>query len=225
MRSPVAVFLAIVVAGLAVLALVGATKRDSLAFTLGVTNGGPVAELGKGQEVCQEPVRVPDSGSAFDVVVLSLGTYGRPGPPVEVTISPVAGGAPIARGQLARGYGDLQQQPQHRVRVGHVSRRDPLRICIGNLGLNRVAVYGNADASARTSRATIDGTPTGTDVNLAFERTGERSLLTRAPAMFSRASLWHASWFGGWTILLLALAVLIGVPALLVRALRATEPG
>jgi hypothetical protein len=216
--------LIVIVVGLLAVAVVGATKADPLAFTLGVTNAAPAAELGLGDETCQEPVRVPDSAAAFDDVVLSLGTYGQPGPPVEVTITPVAGGRPIARGRLARGYPDVQKQAQHRVAVGHVSRRDPLRVCIRNLGLNRVAVYGNGDISARTSTATFNGKPTAADINLSFERSNDRSALTLLPAMVTRASLWHASWFGGWTVVLLALAVVLGVPALLVRSLRATEP-
>jgi hypothetical protein len=222
-RGGLFVFGGLLALGLVILLVTGLTKRDALAFTLGVTSGGPAAELDARESVCQQPVRVPDGAAAFDDVVVALGTYERPGPPVDLTLVAVRSGRLLASGRLAGGYADITRAPEQRIRVGRVTTREPFRVCLRNLGPNRVAVYGNGDVAARISQAVIDGVPTGTDLNLRFERASERSLLSRTFAMLHRASLFDASWFGTWTLVLVALAVLACVPFLLVRALRAAE--
>jgi hypothetical protein len=56
---------------------------------------------------------------------------------------------------------------------------------------------------------------------LAFELVRERrSALAQLPDSFERAALFHPGWVGAWTFWVLTAAVLLGVPALLVRALR-----
>lgn len=208
---------------LAALVLVaGALLADTpRAFTLGVTNGLVAAELRPGQQACQAPITVPDDGG-FDRVRFSLGTYKRPGQAVDLTVLPAGGGAPLARGGLPAGYPDVDRAPNHTVAVGDVAAGERIQVCLTNRGSNKVAVYGNADAANRTSTATRDGKPLGTDLNFAFER-DERTLAALAPAIADRASLFHAGWVGPWTYVLLALVVVLGVPLLLVRALRAAE--
>ena len=213
---------AAILAALAVLALAAsATLRgERLAFTLGVTSGGPVAVVEPGSRVCQRDVIVPQGGG-FDRVRLSLGTYQRPGPPVDLIVRD-AGGATLARGALRGGYPDIAQAPSHSVRVGEVGDERRIDVCVANEGSRRVAVYGNAGIASQTSSAELDGQPQEYDLNLAFE-TRERSIAALWPAMADRAALFRAAWVGPWTYLVLALLVLVAVPALLVRALAVTD--
>jgi hypothetical protein len=47
----------------------------------------------------------------------------------------------------------------------------------------------------------------------------KRSLIALLPDMAERASVFRAGWVGPWTYLVLALLVLVAVPALLARGL------
>jgi hypothetical protein len=216
MRS-VAVLLGVIAAGLLGLVVFTLTQERTLAFTLGVPKGAPVAPLRPGEVVCQAPIAVPDAAAAFDRVAFQIGTYRRPGPPLEVTVEPAAGGRPVARGQLASGYQDVSVSS---VAVGRVTTRDPVRVCIRNRGTDRAAIYGAADAASRTSTASLNGRPLNADLSLVFEREHARSLASLVPAMLDRASLFRASWLGAWAYALLALVVVLGIPALLALALR-----
>src|SRR2546426_426601 len=63
----------------------------------------------------------------------------------------------------------------------------------------------------------------GTDLRLVFARRQRRSVLSQLPAVFHRAALFRPKPVGAWTFWALLAAVLIGVPALLIRALRSAE--
>lgn len=225
MRRAIGLLLGLCAAGVLVLVLVGATTERRQAFTLGVTPAGAVVELGAGQEVCQGPIRVPDASASFDAVNVTLGTYERPGPAVELTLEPARGGEPFARGRLAAGYGDITRVPSHSIAVGHMAAEKPFRVCVRNAGPGRLGVYGNGDAAARTSTAIVDDEPAGVDVAVAFERAEPRSELSLFGATLSRASLWRASWVGTWTMVVLLLVLVAGVPSLLALALRRTADG
>jgi hypothetical protein len=216
MRS-VAVLLGVIGAGLLGLAVFTFAQGRTLAFTLGVPKGAPVAPLRPNDVVCQGPLAVPDDAAAFDGVAFQTGTYRRPGPPLEVTVEPATGGRPIARGALAAGYRDVSVSS---VEVGHVATRSPIRVCVRNRGVVPAGIYGAADAASRTSTASLNGQPLNADVSLVFEREHARSLASLVPAMLDRAALFRASWLGGWAYALLALVVVLGIPALLALALR-----
>lgn len=206
----------------AVALLAGAALGDTpRAFTLGVTNGVVAAELRPGQQACQAPISVPADGE-FDRVKLSLGTYHRPGPAVDVDVLATGSGAPLGHGRLAAGYPDIAEAPSHAIGVGRVAAEQEISVCVTNRGPGKVAVYGNADAAHRPSTATSGGKPLKTDLNLAFERK-PRSLAALAPAVVDRAALFRAGWVGPWTYVLLMGVALLAVPALLLRALRAVE--
>jgi len=219
MRSGARVAAGLCAVAVIALAVTLLLRSDRLAFTLGVTNGGPVAVVKPGQQACQGVIDVPQDGG-FDRVRLSLGTYFRPGPPVLVTVSE-PGKAPFASGRLAGGYPDLARAPSHTVRVGEVGERRRIVVCVRNEGARKVAVYGNA-AIASPTTATVGGKPLNGDLNLAFE-TKPRSIASLWPAMAHRAALFRARFADAWTYALLAALVLLAVPALLVRGLAAAE--
>ena len=57
------------------------------------------------------------------------------------------------------------------------------------------------------------------DIGLELRRADDRSLLALLPDAFDRASLFRPGWVGAWTYWLVLVALVIGVPALLSRAL------
>ncbi len=208
--------LGLCVVGFAGLAIFSATQKDTLAFTLGVPSNAAVAPLKAKQTVCQAPIAVPDGAAAFDRVVVHLGTYGRPGSPLDLTVR-TADGRLVADGRLPGGYAD-NTRPS--IRVGRVTDRSPLRVCLRNAGTRAAAVYGAADAASRTSTAMLDGKPLNADLNLVFERDPARSVASLGPAILSRAALFRASWIGSWAYALLGILFVVGIPALLAVALR-----
>jgi hypothetical protein len=224
MRKGVIVLVGVCAAAVLVLFVTGLTEHERRAFTIGVAVGGVAATLEPGQEACQQPITVPDGDAGFERVSFTLGTFGRPGPAVDVSVHG-PGDRVLGRGTLAAGYPDITAAPTHTVAVGHVDARGPLAVCLRNAGTRKVAVYGNGNAASRTSTAFVAGQPVDTDLSLVFERAEPRSALSLLPAFFERASLWRAGWVGAWTYWLFAAVALILVPALLVVALRtAQEP-
>jgi hypothetical protein len=214
MRS-VAALLGLCAAVVVALALIVVVQQRDLAFTLGVPDNAPVGELNRSQVACQRPVAIPDSAAEFDRMSVKLGTYGKPGPPVEAVIR--SGARQVARARLAGGYADNTRQT---FAFGRVTERGAMSVCLRNLGPGRVAIYGAADAAARDSTATLGDKPLGADLDLVFERSHSRSIASLIPAMLDRAALFRASWIGPWLYVLLGLLVLLGIPALLALALR-----
>jgi hypothetical protein len=218
MRRPVAVLLGACALAAIVLLLVVATTSERRAFTLGVEATGPALTLAPNDEVCQQPVAIPDGDAAFDRVAFTLGSVDQPGSPVDVTLKAADGGT-IASGRVAGGY-PSSGPTNERVSVGHVTTRSPMRVCLRNAGSAKIAVYGNGDLASRTSTAYLNGKQLGVDIGLSFERAEPRSALSLLPAFFVRASLWRADWIGGWVYWLLGAVVLLAVPALMAVALR-----
>jgi len=166
-------------------------KGTTLAFPLGTTTSAVAVELAPGQTACQLPVDVPEYG-AFDRLVVQLGTFGRRGPGLEVTVTSLRDS--VARGRLVGGYPDVNVKPRHVIRFGKMIRGRRLKICLRNVGPSRVAIYGSGDNASRSSTARLDGTPVHRDMNLEFRRPArtyasllgsilERAALFRSPVM------------------------------------------
>src|SRR4051812_46173841 len=111
-RSPaLAGFAAALACGFIALFALAATDRSALVYTIGVDPAG-AAPVRAGKEGCKGP-RAPPA-DAFERVVLVIGTYFRPGPPLQVTIRDARGRA-LAAGRVTGGYPDIGRMPQHRV--------------------------------------------------------------------------------------------------------------
>src|SRR5215213_3645043 len=105
----------VVAAGVILAAALALTRESRLVYTLGAGPGAPVAVLRGGQQACQKPVDPPPE--RFDRVGVSLGTFGRPGPPVDVLLRPDAPGAKTIRGRLRGGYPDVGVTREHAIAV------------------------------------------------------------------------------------------------------------
>jgi hypothetical protein len=220
-RGAVLGFLGTFALGLVVLVLIGATDRSKLVYTIGAGPGAPVAVLEGGEQACQTPLSPP--AEAFDRVVVSLGTFFKPGPPVEVLVRSTATSRVLARGILPAGYPDIARAPEHAVAIPSTTLEDTVAVCVRNTGTRHVAVYGTVALAHRTSHAELDGKPLNSDLAVRLERADGRSLLTRLPAAFRHAATFKAGFVGAWTFWLLALLAIVAVPALLATALAHAE--
>lgn len=225
MRRPgVAATLVALALGFAGLVVVVLIPAERLAFSLGVpSNAGTVDLRPGGREVCQTPVQVPGYGR-FDRVSLALGTYFKPrGPQVDVRIRDVdAGGRVVSRGRIGAGYPDIADAGRQRVTVDPVGGGRRIAVCLANRGDIRVAVFGSGggatESGARRGRRDLDA-----DLDLSFYRSEPRSLASLAPTVADRAALFRPGWVGPWTYWVLGLAVVLAVPALVVRAVRSLD--
>ncbi len=222
MRSARIVVLVVTIAAAVVLALAAVVQHTTQAFTLGVIRAAPAVTLDTGQVACQRPIDVPEGG-AFDRVDLSAGTFQQTGSPLEVTVQDARGSA-LAHGSLAGGYPDIAQAPVHHVDLDRTVGAGSVAVCVRNRGPRRVAIYGNADAAARSSTAYKDGKPIHVDLSLQFQRPS-RSIASELPRLLDRAALFRAPWLGPWLWWILIVALVAGGPWLLLRALRAAVEG
>lgn len=213
-RWGISAFGAVVAGGFAAVAIAAGSDERDLAFTLGVRPSLVAAEIPPGAEGCQRPVPVSEP---FTGVRTQLGTYERPGPPLELTVRDARGSAVLARGDLARGYPDVSQQTiELDRRIGGANR---VSVCLRNAGDRRVAVYGGPELARRNSSVEVDGQEVATDMTLVFTRES-RSALALVPDVFDRASAFRPAWVGPWTFWALAALLLLAVPGLLAAALR-----
>jgi hypothetical protein len=131
-------------------------------------------------------------------------------------------GRSLGRGRLPAGYPDVSQPV---VVVGSVRGEQRAEVCLTNVGLHRLALYGNAAAAAPVSDARLGNRALETDLTLVFERGESRSMLSLLPDVFNRASLFRPGWVGTWTFWVLTALLLVGVPVLLALAMaRMREP-
>jgi hypothetical protein len=214
MRSGVLALAAVLAIGLAGVLALGFTRGSAVQYTLGVAPQGPVGKLGPGDEICQGVIRLPRH-AGFERV----GFYPRTpsgAATVEVTVR-AEGGAKLG-GSRARL--DARTPALHRTQVGQVQPGQPLTVCFDNVGERPVELFGTAPIASPGTSATLNGKPANYDIGLTFERASERSLLGQAPDIARRMSVFHAGWVSPVTLALLAILVLIGIPLLLVVALR-----
>jgi hypothetical protein len=217
MRSARGVVVGIAVAGVVLVAAIALLHRTSLAFTPGVVPATPVVTLGPAQQACQQPLDVPDGGD-FDRVAVVVGARGGNASPLRLAVRR-ADGRVLASGAIAGDYG---ARAERRVRLDRTVHPGRVSVCVANAGAGRTAVFGNADAAARTSTAFRDGRPLHADISFVFER-APHSLASELPDILDRAALFRAPWLGAWIYVVLAVALFVVAPWLLVRAVQAAE--
>jgi len=216
-------FTAVAVVGVLAFALFLALRQTPRAFTVGVQPSGVAITLRAGETVCQAPLIVP-RGGAFDRVRLQLGTYRQAGPPLDVVVRRGVKGPVLARGALRGGYPDITATKTKAVGLDHEvpAGTADVAVCVENDGSKRVALYGNGDAAAPSSTATVDGRPAGVDVVMVFER-APRSYASELGTILGRAVLFRSPRFSS-TLYFLVLALLVaGALAGVAVALRGVD--
>ncbi|MEA2282406.1 MAG: hypothetical protein QOK21_3013 [Solirubrobacteraceae bacterium] len=221
MPRGVAVLLGLALAGLVALLVLAGTRSSGDVYSLGVGAFQPVAVLGHGDSACQQQIRLPD-GAWFDRVTVPVGTYMKPGRPLELEIHAGGrGGRVLARGRLAGGYPDIGRMPREPITTGRTERSGPVTVCLRNPGGGKIAIFGGAAFASPITTMSIDGKTVPADMSLAFARTHPPSLLASVPDMLDRASVFKAGAITPVTLGLLGVLALAGVPLLLAAGLRA----
>jgi hypothetical protein len=216
MRSALLGFAVVLALGLIATVAIGATQGSGLVYSLGATPANPLFDLRPGARSCQSPIIVP-SGDRFDRVSFSVGTAGRPGSELEVSVLDDRTRERLAEGTLAAGYADRDEQPLQTVAVGDVETSEWLRICIENTGERRASVFGQPGIASPNTAARVNGTAVDADMALFLER-DERSLIALLPTMLERAATFRAGWITPAVYVVLALLVLVAAPLALAFA-------
>jgi hypothetical protein len=187
----------------------------------------PVAPLKPGAAVCQKPIGITES---FDRVRFNAGTFGKPGPPLSVSVTDQDAGVELASGQVRPGWVD--NGTARDVKVGTVKPGPLVSVCIHNEGRVSTYVYGDYYHGAfgkgplgvtptnSTSVAYLNGVPLEGDLALWLRSTKPHTELSWIPALFRHAAAFKPPFVGAWTFWLLALLLVVGAPLALWAALR-----
>lgn len=187
------------------LAIVLSASHPARTGVNGIAPNAYVASLAPHQTFC-EPATLPAGTSA---VGLTVGTYGRPGPRLALTLSGTAG---TVRGVLAEGYRDGAV----RVPVGTVARRNGGPLCVKNLGRSAVALAGVPGVGPVS---TIDGIQSSAAVELEYLR-GTATGFGLGTTVARRVGLLHGGDWLLWVLVALMAAVAATAVAMAVRVTR-----
>src|SRR3954452_2614134 len=221
-RTALIAFLVVLGVGLLGLLVASVLMRNEVKQTDGVLPVYPVAPLGNGDTVCQQPVGLADD---LENVRYQVGTLGKPnGPAMDVTVT-TPSGIVLGEGHVAPGWKDVGNA--HTVNVGHGNGDQEVSICIRNRGPARASIYGDifslsaflgARPTDSTSDAWIDGQRVDGDLALWFTANKRFSLIQPVPAMLSHAAHFRPGFVGKGLYWALLAAILLLVPFLLGRA-------
>ena len=224
-------------AAIAIAAVVLAVVAGELVFAAGKSSDlvqstyvnpvVPVAPVKPGASVCQQPFGISET---FDSVRFNAGTFGKPGPPLYVSVTDQDSRAELASGAVRQGWVDNGEAQN--VDVGSVKPGPSVSVCIRNGGQVTTYLYGDYYHGAfgkgplgvtptnSTNIAYVDGVPLEGDVALSLHSTEEHTRLSWIPALFRHAAAFKPPFVGAWTFWLLALLLIAGAPLALWAALR-----
>lgn len=205
-----AVFVAAVATGLVAMAAWGALDSRPVRYQAGPRAVTLVARLRPGQTVCTPAFVTP---IAFSRLATQLGTFRRRGPELDAVVR--GSGRTLARGRLAGGYADVSSPPIALDR--EVARDTRLSVCLRNAGTRTAALYGSSREPERDSHArtrTLRAVPA-----LSVGTGRSRSALASLPAVMRRVALFKGAFVPPALLWLLAALTVLGVPALLARAI------
>jgi hypothetical protein len=200
-RLVMAVGLAAIVVILAVVLLEKAPRRSGSDLT---PNGSFVAVLDAGQWTCQEGELLPADTSAIQP---TIGTYGKPGPPLAVTLTGPHGEL-LSSGGLASGWaGGVVRIP-----IRHVSTTTTeVRVCLRDGGPGPIALAGalpDPGLHMEVAGKTVEGR-----LRYDYMRPGRESWLALLPTIVYRSTfakagpLRHWAWAAALVLMLLAIAL------------------
>jgi hypothetical protein len=205
-----------VVLGVALALVIGALALDMSGRaprTAGSDHTAPVgfvATLLGARELCQAQMVLPSDAERVQVLI---GTYGLPVPELSVRFLR-AGGRLLTGGRLAAGatQGDVS------IPVSYPHGPDVEGVlCIRVAGHSKMVLGGNVATAGPTSEQ-IGGTPEAGRISVVYLRPGRESWWQLLPTLSRRFGFGKASFFGDWTLAVVALA-LLGVCVSTVRLL------
>jgi hypothetical protein len=197
--------MAVGLAAIAVILAVVLLQKDQRRSGSDLTpNGAFIAPLLAGQETCQEGELLPADTSAIRV---TIGTYGKPGPPVHVTFTGPHGHL-LSSGGLPAGW----REGVVRIPIAHVSNAtDGARVCLRNSGPGAITLAGalpDPGYRMQVASTTIEGR-----LRYDYLRPGSESWLELLPTIVHRSTLGkaglvrHWAWAGALVLMLLAVGL------------------
>jgi hypothetical protein len=208
-------FLLVLGAGFLVLVVIAVADRRG--FRVRVPSDSQVL-VQPGQERCSSIIRPPGAGAdrvRFWVRSVDAG----PAPPIVVF---------VRRGRLAQALADgtAESGPSgaRTVRLrGSVAGSRKVVACFLDVGTAPAVLLPPPGTATRVTVERSDDLADYADVGLELNRSDDRPLLALLPEVFDRASLFRPGWVGAWTYWSLLVALVIGVPVLLARALASAS--
>ena len=216
-RPAGAVHTILLVLGAGFVLLVAIALADRRGFRLGVHSDSQVL-VRPGQERCSSIIRPP--GPEADRVRFRARASGAgPTPPIVVF---------VRRSRTAQTLADGTAEPgpagPRTVRLrGSVAGSRKVVACFLNAGAVPAVLLPPPGTPTRVTVERSDALAEYADGGLELDRSDNRSLLALLPDVFDRASLFRPGWVGAWTYWLLLVALVIGVPVLLSRALASAS--
>lgn len=218
MRSGAAILIAAVVAAAGGVVIAAATHDRDLAFASGPAPASVAVTMGPGSAICQRPIRAV---APFSRLSFRVGTHTVPGPPTVISVRSAPSGRMIAAGALPAGARDLSTQEVALDR--EIPARGFISVCFRNAGRSNLSIFGGPfqRPPALKPPRVGDQPIARKGIALHFYTDHQQTLLAMVPDIFARAALFKTPWTGAWVFWLLAALLVIGVPLLLARALRA----
>jgi hypothetical protein len=217
MRRPLTALLLTGAAGAILFVALLLTQGTQLAFTLGVPDTAAVVTLQPGDQVCQRTIAAAGDGG-FDRLVVTLGTFARPGPELVAGVR-LPDGRPLAHGVLPAGYPDITGSHSKTIRLGRHVRARHFAVCFTNRGDRKVAFYGSSDVANPSTAVMADGRRLDVDLDIRFERS-QRSWASQLAHVADRATLFRWPHPPGWLYVAILCALGVGAFAALGLALR-----
>ena len=181
--------------------------------------GAFVVGLKSGQQACQEFETLPADTAAIRV---TAGTHGKPGPPLEATVSN-SGGRVLTSGRIAAGW----HEGFVRIPVEHVSTAtEETRVCIregrSGAGAAPIELAGNIQVGFNMQVAGV--TVPSVRLRLDYMRPGREDWYQLLPTIGHRFSLAKAGFLRHWEWIAFLLLVLATAAAAIVTVLRSAPP-
>lgn len=171
-------------------ALGAARPKERLVGSNGVSNGEFVAIVKPEEVLCQREPQLPAGAGSLR---MTIGTYGRQGPPLRTSVERIDGTRLLPVGRLARGWAqgpvDLPLGATTR------GRESPVRICFSNRSRVRVAVAGTPVRRSAVP-ARVDGRAARGHVRIEYVRSERTTTWSLADRIASRMTFGRGLWDG-----------------------------
>ncbi len=201
------------------LVVVGARRQPQIASTDRVPNYTFVTEVFAGQQLCQAKEIVPAGTAALR---MTIGTYGKPGPPLAIAVTAPVPGAPARRitsGDLAEGW----RQGVISLPVSHVAQTHaPATVCIANRGAWPVAIAGTTPPAHYGFADTLNGQALPSEVRIDYMLPGHPSWFSMLGTLAQRMTFGKGTYVG-WMAWIAPLLLMLALAAVVVRVLLRAE--
>ena len=169
-----------------------------------------LVEVPAGSQVCVRKIVLDER---MGLLRFRVGTYGRPGPPLAVSLT-----AP-GYSERARVRAGWRDNAEHSVRVNSPPASRLGQVCLRNQGSRKIAIYGAADQARSRAIVELDGEAQDASPTLTFFERDRRTILSEPALTASRVAVFRGPLGYAWVVWAAAIVFLIALPVALVLAL------